>query len=425
MPVSRRVGVSPERTRPNSSEFALENSGLISKCHREAKLESLHDRGARNRRHQPRTVLERCVKALSRHPDDRGLMKLLGGVGPVIPPNRIEIAIRDGGKFRAKPHESRRRVVVAEPARRSRSATLSRARETLEEERERPERRGHVERGVGPPERVGAGAVVEPGGRDGEPGLERPEALVQKVENARFQAVAQDAQGIRLHVAPVVFPAHVVVLSVVARTPAARVEAPPLFAHEAGPPVRIPRDAVRREESPDERLVREAKVARNLSDADGADRGCDGGPSLFEPDRAVVIGAKAPLATAHFGLRGEIPARPIRLESAIEKLREAILPVRNRLVVVKDRFKTEFRQGGFRFRRRVLCPRGGNGADGEDRQEERTSPQDNSYITNPSVHVFPRRTSLSLPSISKSRFTSSASRTASRSSCRRSAEFPS
>src|ERR1035441_10852120 len=136
MPVSRRVGVSPERTRPNSSEFALENSGLISKCHREAKLESLHDRGARNRRHQPRTVLERCVKALSRHPDDRGLMKLLGGVGPVIPPNRIEIAIRDGRKFRAKSRKSRRRVVVAESARRRSRAALSRAREALAAEGE-------------------------------------------------------------------------------------------------------------------------------------------------------------------------------------------------------------------------------------------------------------------------------------------------
>ncbi len=351
-------------------------------------------------------------------------MKLLSGFGSAIAPDRIEIAIGDGRELGAKPDEAGRRVVVAEATGRSRDAAFSRPREALQEECDRPEGRGDVEGAVRPSEGGRAVPLIERGGRDGDRRLERPEALVHEIEDPCLQAVPEDAQRVRLHAAAVVFPRDVVVLAVVAGAPPERVEPEPLLARETRAPVGVARDAVHGEEGAEEGLVLESEVPLELSDPHGADRCRERSPTLFQPHGPVVKRAESPPTAAHLGLRGEIAAGPFRRKCAIEELRESFVPFRDRFVIEEDRFDAEFREVRIRFHARFLSPRGGEDAHGEERgKRESTAPQHNRYITNESREGFHRRRFPSvLPSISKFRFTSSASRTGSRSSCLRSVE---
>ena len=66
------------------------------------------------------------------------------------------------------------------------------------------------------------------------------------------------------------------------------------------------------------------------------------------------------------------------------------MPVRDRFVVVKDRFEPEFRQAGFRLRRSrpLRARRGATPAARSVRERESTSPQHNRYITSPSGAGF-------------------------------------
>src|SRR5512141_2312079 len=388
-------------------------SGLreISERHRQAQLERLDGAGRRGRPQPPRTVLDRSRDALHGRPHGARHVDLLDGLGPDVVPARPGVAVRHARELGPEPREGRAGVVVPVAAGAPRRAPLARPPEALHEDRERAERRRQVRREVAAAELARAVLRDEARARGRDPRAHGPQDPVQREARAARQRVPELARRVRLDVPPLLFPAHMVVLTHEGGRPGERVEGPPRLAVQLRAPARVARHAVEREEGARKRLVREADARHDLARAHGTRGRLHRDPPLLEPDAAREERPERPFRAPHLGAGRDDAPREVRRDAGPVELGDPRVAVREGLVVVEDRLEPELRKGPGVLRG-ILRGRGSRRETEEDGREGggQETLQDSRVYYEARV---PRDTGgRQFPKISKSRISSSASRTA-------------